>query len=372
MKHQAAALKLRDQGDPTLAAMPHTIALAVNNTCFLRCAHCDVGSQKRSNEQKKFFYFRGTGDQKEVKEIPLEILTKLVDEVAPYNCVIRPTFLEPLLRKDLFTLASYVKSKGLTFNLQTNGVLLARHAREVVKSGIVVLRVSIDGPPHVHDQIRGVSGTFSKAIEGIRKVIGLKKEVGALHPVLGVSFAISGYNYNFLVAFMDYLAKEGLLNDLYISFSFLRFITAEEAKQMKSIDFDFFPITESSLSYSDKEKVDVEKLADEIEILKKKYSQDQYHYYFFPCELSRKQLREWFCTEIFMHPEVSCHVPWNHCQILYNGDVVFNGRCCSSSIGNIYGESFTKIWNGPKARRFREKLLEAGNFPACNRCCRYF
>lgn len=365
---RAQGYKLRG----TVAPMPHTISLAVNNTCFLRCAHCDVGSQKRSKNQKNFFYLRGTGDKKAIEEIPLDILCRLVDEVAPFKCIIRPTFLEPLLRKDLFTLGSYVKSKGLVFNLQTNGVLLSKYARQAVETGTDVLRVSLDGPPEIHDKIRGIPGTFNRVIEGLRKVIKIKRELCSDHPVLGISMAISGHNFNHILSFMEHMEQEGILPEIYVSFSFLRFITRREAEQMNALNFSLAPITESSLSDSAREAVDVGKLQEEISELKHRYPQDKFHYYFFPCELSGKELYQWFCTDDFMHPEITCYVPWSHCQVLFNGDVVFNGRCCSDSIGNIFEERFQDIWNGNRAQQFRQYILKHGNFPACNRCCRKF
>ncbi len=371
LRHQEKALVARETGNGEIAPMPHTVSLAVNNTCFLRCKHCDVGTAKRSGDEKNFFYMRTTGDSRKLQEMPLSRLKELVDEMAPHGGVVRPAFLEPLLREDLFELAEYTRAKGLMFSIQTNGVLLPKVYKKVVDSGVGMLRVSLDGPPDVHDAIRGVPGTFAKAVDGIKKVIQYRDEQGVEGPNIGLSFVLSGESYLHVNAFMDALRDEGILEDLFIAFSLLRFITPTEAEHQNSVDFDFFDMTESSISFSGLEGLDHDAMAAELKKLVERYPRDKYKYHFFPTELTRDNLDAWFSLEDhFFAPEVTCLVPWSHCHIMYNGDVVINGRCCSKPLGNIMNASLEEIWNGPEARAFRAKLLELGNFPACNRCCR--
>lgn len=170
---------------------------------------------------------------------------------------------------------------------------------------------------------------------------------------------------------MDALQKEEVLEELFIAFSLLRFVTPSEAERQNNIDAEFYPMTESSITYSGLDTIDHDCMAAELERLVQRYPRDQYHYHFFPSELTRSNLKAWFSLhDYFFAPEVTCIVPWSHCHIMYNGDVVFNGRCCSPPLGNIMEDSLETIWNGPKAKAFRAKLLERGNFPTCNRCCR--
>lgn len=371
LRHQEKALAARESGSDT-APMPHTLSLAVNNTCFLRCKHCDIGIARRTHDEKKnFFYLRTTGDSRKLQELPLSRLKELVDEMAPHGGVIRPAFLEPLLRKDLFELARYTHDKGLRFSIQTNGVLLPKVYRELVDARVVMLRVSLDGTAEVHDAIRGVPGSFAKTVDGLRKVLRYRDEQGLEGPNVGVSFVVSGESYRHINAFMDALAEEGILEDIYIAFSLLRFLTPEEARRQNEIDSEFYPMTESSVSHSGLEGIDHDRMAEEFERLVERFPREKYQYHFFPTELNRENLSAWFSLDDhFFAPEVTCLVPWAHCHIMYNGDVVVNGRCCSPPLGNIMESSLEEIWNGPKARKFRSKLLELGNYPACNRCCR--
>ncbi len=366
------ALQFREKDDGAIAPPPHVISVAVNNRCILKCLHCDVGETRRSRAEKNFFYQRGTGGKKRLQQLPLEILKKLTDEVAPFSPVIRPTFLEPLLRHDLFEFAQYVKSKNLTFSLQTNGVLLPQKYKQIVDCGVDVLRVSLDGPRDIHDYIRGVPGTYDRVISGLHSLIAYKRQKQSTRPVLGISFTISSYNYGNIVSFFNMLNEEHILEHVYVAVNFLRFVTQEEADDFNKMGLGFWPMTESSMGEANPTEIDPGKLYDELQQLQKKYPQNLYQYHFFPCQMNQEELAQWFGGKDFLHPEITCHVPWSHCQILYNGDVVINGRCCSPSLGNITEQSFSSIWNGPVAQEFRKKLKSVGNFPVCNRCCRKF
>jgi len=372
LDHERTALHSREKGDGAYAPPPHTISIAVNNKCILKCLHCDVGMARRYKKSKNFFYDRGTGDEKKLREIPLDVLKRLVDDVYPFRPVIRPTFLEPLLRKDLFDLADYVKSKDLVFNLQTNGVLLPKKYREIVDLGIDVVRVSLDGPRDIHDWIRGVRGTFDKVVTGLRLIAEYKKEKNVQKPVLGISFTISGVNYKQIVGFFDILQELKILEHVYLSLNFLRFVTYKEADSFNDMISQFAFMTESSVVGTNKDQIDTNYLFKEIQNLLEKYPQKLYQYHFFPSALTKNDMGKWFTSDDFLYPAITCHVPWAHCQILYNGDVVVNGRCCSPAFGNIYEDSFLNIWNSKIAQHFRKMLRKHGNFSVCNRCCRKF
>jgi AdoMet-dependent heme synthase len=77
---------------------------------------------------------------------------------------------EPLFRRDIFQLAAYAKSRGLTTALATNGTLIDQPmAGAIVASGFQRVAISIDGAnPQTHDAFRGISGSFERALNGFR------------------------------------------------------------------------------------------------------------------------------------------------------------------------------------------------------------
>jgi radical SAM family uncharacterized protein len=74
---------------------------------------------------------------------------------------------EPLLRKDLGEILAFSKSLPLQTSLITNGTLLESKIDEVAQYINGAIYVSLDGLEKTHDSIRGVSGCFKKAIQGI-------------------------------------------------------------------------------------------------------------------------------------------------------------------------------------------------------------
>src|SRR3972149_1715487 len=74
---------------------------------------------------------------------------------------------EPLLRKDLVEILAFARSLPLHTSLITNGTLLESRIEEIAPYINGVIYVSIDGLGKTHDMIRGVSGCFKKAVEGI-------------------------------------------------------------------------------------------------------------------------------------------------------------------------------------------------------------
>jgi MoaA/NifB/PqqE/SkfB family radical SAM enzyme len=74
---------------------------------------------------------------------------------------------EPLLRNDLVKILAFSRSLPLHTSLITNGTLLESQIDEMAQYINGVVYVSLDGLEKTHDTIRGVSGCFKKAVEGI-------------------------------------------------------------------------------------------------------------------------------------------------------------------------------------------------------------
>jgi Fe-coproporphyrin III synthase len=76
---------------------------------------------------------------------------------------------EPLMHSDLFRLAALLRSRNIRVSILTTGLLLKRHADQIVKHISDVI-VSLDGPEHIHDQIRRTVGAFSALRRGISAI----------------------------------------------------------------------------------------------------------------------------------------------------------------------------------------------------------
>ncbi len=117
--------------------------------CNLRCKMCP-------------FWKRSGTDPNLEKE--KAILKQIYDSGA---CGIAFEGGEPLLRNDLVNILAFSRSLPLHTSLVTNGTLLESRIDEIAPYINGAIYVSLDGLEKTHDTIRGVSGCFKKAIEGI-------------------------------------------------------------------------------------------------------------------------------------------------------------------------------------------------------------
>lgn len=105
---------------------------------------------------------------------------------------------EPLLRKDLIVLAKRVASHNCLVSMNSNGTLLTKDKIDDVANVFDTVVVSLDGPEKIHDKIRGVGGTYKKAVNAIR----LLKANGVR---TGVNSVVTPWNIEMLPKFIEEL-----------------------------------------------------------------------------------------------------------------------------------------------------------------------
>jgi MoaA/NifB/PqqE/SkfB family radical SAM enzyme len=108
---------------------------------------------------------------------------------------------EPLLRKDLTTLATRAANHGCLVSMNTNGTLLNESRVSMVADTFDLVVISLDGPKEVHDRIRGVAGTYDKAVEAIK----LLKAHGVR---VGVNSVVTPWNITILPQFIEELRSQ--------------------------------------------------------------------------------------------------------------------------------------------------------------------
>ncbi len=135
--------------------------------CNLSCKHC----------------YRESGpDVKSTNELTTNEGKTLIDQIkdAGFKILILSGG-EPLLREDIFELASYAHSNGLRPALGSNGTMISNKiAEKIVISGIPVVSISLDSArARYHDDFRNYNGSWKKAIKGIKNSIdaGLKVQI---------------------------------------------------------------------------------------------------------------------------------------------------------------------------------------------------
>ncbi|MGD8706461.1 MAG: radical SAM protein, partial [Syntrophobacterales bacterium] len=134
--------------------LPRLIAWELTRTCNLSCVHCRAASI----------------DKPYPNELTTEECMNLLDEVASFaSPIMILTGGEPLLRPDVFEIATYGTQKGLRMVLATNGLLIDEETTiQMREASIQRVSISLDGATaESHDKFRQVAGAFAGSLRGI-------------------------------------------------------------------------------------------------------------------------------------------------------------------------------------------------------------
>jgi len=131
--------------------IPRLIAWEVTRTCHLNCKHCRAGATDE-------FY---------KDELHAEEVFKVLENIASFS---KPIIIlsggEPMLREDIYEIASYGTQLGLKMVMAPCGMLITKENIEKMKgAGIRRISLSLDGAnPGTHDDFRGKKGAFAEVI----------------------------------------------------------------------------------------------------------------------------------------------------------------------------------------------------------------
>jgi MoaA/NifB/PqqE/SkfB family radical SAM enzyme len=224
-------------------------------------------------------------------------------------------------------------------------------------TGIHKLMVSIDGPPDVHDRIRGVNGAFRNAVDGIQKLRSRNERIK-----IGINYTISNYNYGYLRQTLELLEKE-VGWDSFL-FAHMSFVTEEMAQSHNNLykDHRSSDVNMSGVELAD---VDTRILCSQISNIKERYKGRDIKFY---PDIPLAKVQTYYRNpSVFVMPP-RCVLPWISVNVASNGDVIVLNRCQMPSLGNLCRTPLEKIWNGRAYRDFRLRLKKAGAFPICGRC----
>ncbi|MCL2358670.1 radical SAM protein [Candidatus Bathycorpusculum sp.] len=170
----------------------HQKPIVVWNTtrrCNLRCVHCYSKSEDKLYQN----------------ELTTQEAKTFVEDLANFKV---PVLLfsggEPLLRQDLFEIATNASNLGIRTVLSTNGTLITpKIAQKLKTAGFSYIGVSIDGAEETNNKFRGNPQAFKQAVTGIRNCIkaGLKP---------GLRFTVTNYNIQDISKIFDLIETENI------------------------------------------------------------------------------------------------------------------------------------------------------------------
>jgi radical SAM protein with 4Fe4S-binding SPASM domain len=369
---------------PENLPMPTFVQLRVTNLCNLRCKMCgqwgDTGIYRSDG-----FSASATDGEKErdrireliglKRQLALPDYQRLLDEIAPWKPIVSLFGGEPLLYPDILPLIREIKGRGLTCTVITNGGRLEPYAKELVEAGIDSIAVSIDGPPQVHNRIRGKNDAFEKAAAGVHAVAEWRRKLGRPLPMQIAILPITELNLGDIPAAVEAL-RELPLDTINVGLRWFipKSVGAEyervmreefgiEATSWKGFDFDA-----SRIPARGRQMAELVRFLKRLRGRRFLESARGRPWISFVPEVPAERVPEYFTnfSETFGHG--MCPVAWYFVQVEPDGDVTFCGDFPDYVIGNVRKATLTEIWRGEKARKFRAKLAREP-LPICARCC---
>ena len=293
--------------------MPQNAIIAVTLNCNSGCISCDIWKNDKVKEVSPSFY----------KHLPSSLLG------------INITGGEPFLREDLPEIIAVVRNrcKKARIIISTNGLLTQKikdAARKILEiDHLVAMRVSIDGSEKTHDEIRGSTKGFKKAMDTVRAL----QEIGVKD--LGIGFTVSSKNVAVIKTVYD------LANQL-------------------GIEFSITVVTSSPIYFGDHECLKPEN----NDILKCQFDE------LIRSELSHWNVKRWsrayydytLLEYIKTHRRpFSCDAGENFFYLNPDGNV-YPCNTLDLELGNLNNNSFDEIWASRKADEVRNIARE------CDKC----
>jgi len=157
--------------------------------CNLACSHCYMDAIPREDD-----------------ELSLEEGVCLTDELARMKIpILILTGGEPLMSRNFFPLAFHAREVGLRTVVSTNGTLITPEvAMLLAEAEIRYVGVSLDSAlPAKHDEFRGVSGAYERALQGLRNA----KDAGLR---TGLRVTLTRDNWQDIPALINLALEEGI------------------------------------------------------------------------------------------------------------------------------------------------------------------
>jgi radical SAM protein with 4Fe4S-binding SPASM domain len=324
-------------------SFPQTASLTITNHCNLRCQMCGQWSEEG--------YVRANADGLQ-HEMTLADWKRVVDELAAHHvagvCVRGG---EPFMFPGIVELLEYIQPKGMYVSIDTNGTMLSRYARDIVRIGGMHLTISVDGPEAIHDEVRGVPGTFGRLRDGIARLNAAKGEGGnSDQPIsLSICFTISRYNYRYLGSMPDVARSLGIESIAIVPYYYVPASTgAAYERELGGLGCS------NAFSWKGFHHEDSGVDPDEFVRQLRQYQEslgDVRSYPYMP--LTEDEYRAWFAApQTPVGPQYCLNVE-RQIDVQPDGSVNFCVDFIDYSFGSVRETGVEQLWNGERAERFR-------------------
>jgi len=322
------------------------VTLGLTYRCNLRCSMC--GTWRKGIERSR-------------EELTTEEISRILDEAHALGA--RELILvgaEPLTREDLTDIVRNAKRRGFPVHVVTNGTLLTPAlASELVSAGLDRVTFSIDGPPEIHDEVRGRTGAFRLAAQGVRNLRAARDKTGSSMPLIGMHCTISSTNADSITDVQEVAEDLGIKSLSYqlISESLKGDVSSSRVRDEVAAGPEFIPSGDSLLP----SRAQAESIRD------------------FARAQSRRDASPSLLYLAAMTPEAIAagRFPVRRCTVVGRelivdpyGVVMPCSHLDDYPLGDLRKQSVRQIWEGERRARLR-RALKRQLLPICARCCHH-
>ncbi|MDO8602984.1 MAG: radical SAM protein [Candidatus Omnitrophota bacterium] len=252
---------------------------------------------------------------------------------------------EPLLKKDILGLVSYIAKSGYRASLETNSYLVDEElARAIQDSGLWRICISLDSlAEDTHDSLRGRKGSYGRVMRGIEYLNKFCPSVG-----INIQTTIMEQNLDELAKLAEWVASDERLDYVYFQAIVRPFGTPMDENWFKGDHYGFlWP------SHTDKVNLAIEELI-RIKENNPKIANTVAQF---------KAYKAYFKDPVNFGNNIKCTIGNRDININPCGDAYL---CFSKdSIGNIKNRSIEEIWYSEKADKVRNEII------GCKKHCHF-
>jgi MoaA/NifB/PqqE/SkfB family radical SAM enzyme len=320
----------RIQSLPIAILMPHS-------ACNCRCVMCDIWKDNKNLKQ--------------LNEDDIKLLLESLHKLGTKQVLMSGG--EALLHGNFFSLCRILKSKGIKISLHSTGLLLQKHAPNLVQYVNDII-ISLDGDELTHDSIRDIPGAFTKMREGIDAI----RKLNPVYKITGRS-VIHKLNFRKWPDIIEAAKTLGLDQISFLpadvsSHAFNREMPWDTGRQHEILigkeELPAFLRTMETMISENKNDFTTGYIAESPEKIRKIY---QYYE---------------ALNGLHSFPYKKCNAPWVSTVVEADGTV----RPCffHEGVGNIHTDSLLNILNNENSILFRDQLDMEYN-ETCQRCVCY-
>jgi MoaA/NifB/PqqE/SkfB family radical SAM enzyme len=322
--------------EPGVAHRIHSLPILILNVhsrCNCRCVMCDIWK---------------IAESRSLRASDLEPHLDSIQQLGVRQVVFSGG--EPLMNPGLWPLCRMLRAGGIRLTLLSTGLLFQKFSVEIAAELDEAI-VSLDGPPEVHDKIRGVRGAFEQLQKGITAV----RDNRADFPISG-RCTVQRFNFREL--------RRTVETARHLQLDSISFLAADLTSEAFNRAQPWSPQRQADIGLT---KSELNELEQEVDNLLEHYSADiQSGYVRENGRKLRRIVRHFRAHLGLCEPEAPpCNAPWVSAVLEADGFL----RPCffHRAIGNLHDGTLAEILNRSEAISFREQLDVARN-PVCRRC----